>query len=64
MTSSNVPRPLRGVGIAFIVTGLMSMAFMSFMKSGCSLAGVVAVLGKKVDKIMVLLVDCCWWYRQ
>lgn len=28
---SNVPRPLRGVGIAFIVTGLMAMAFMSFM---------------------------------
>lgn len=28
---SNVPRPLRGLGIAFILTGLMAMAFMSFM---------------------------------
>ena len=28
---SNIPRPLRGIGIAFIITGLMAMAFMSFM---------------------------------
>lgn len=28
---SNIPKPLRGIGIAFIVTGLMAMAFMSFM---------------------------------
>jgi Na+-transporting NADH:ubiquinone oxidoreductase subunit E len=28
---SNVPRPLRGLGIAFILTGLMAIAFMSFM---------------------------------
>jgi|TARA_B100000767_G_C19758041_1_gene533895 Na+-transporting NADH:ubiquinone oxidoreductase subunit E len=28
---SNVPPPLRGLGITFIVTGLMGMAFMSFM---------------------------------
>ncbi|MDR0415005.1 MAG: NADH:ubiquinone reductase (Na(+)-transporting) subunit E [Prevotellaceae bacterium] len=28
---SNVPAPLRGLGIAFIVTGLMGMAFMCFM---------------------------------
>ena len=28
---SNVPKPLRGVGITFIVTGLMGMAFMIFM---------------------------------
>ena len=28
---SNVPKPLRGLGIAFILTGLMAMAFMSFM---------------------------------
>jgi Na+-transporting NADH:ubiquinone oxidoreductase subunit E len=28
---SNVPGPLRGLGITFIVTGLMGMAFMSFM---------------------------------
>jgi len=28
---SNVPGPLRGLGIAFILTGLMGIAFMSFM---------------------------------
>ncbi len=28
---SNVPAPLRGLGIAFIITGLMGMAFMSLM---------------------------------
>ncbi len=28
---SNVPEPLRGVGIAFITCGLMAVAFMSFM---------------------------------
>ncbi|SDC28645.1 NADH:ubiquinone reductase (Na(+)-transporting) subunit E [Williamwhitmania taraxaci] len=28
---SNVPEPLRGLGITFIVTGLMGIAFMSFM---------------------------------
>jgi len=28
---SNVPGPLRGLGITFIVTGLMGIAFMSFM---------------------------------
>ena len=28
---SNVPKPLRGLGIAFILTGLMAIAFMSFM---------------------------------
>lgn len=28
---SNVPVPLRGLGITFIVTGLMGIAFMSFM---------------------------------
>jgi len=31
MRYSNVPAPLRGLGIAFIVTGLMGIAFMSFM---------------------------------
>ena len=31
ITYSNVPAPLKGVGIAFIVCGLMAMAFMSFM---------------------------------
>lgn len=28
---SNVPAPLRGLGLAFIITGLMGVAFMSFM---------------------------------
>lgn len=34
---SNVPAPLRGLGITFIITGLMGMAFMSF--SGIDLGG-------------------------
>ncbi|HPS96280.1 MAG TPA: Rnf-Nqr domain containing protein, partial [Bacteroidales bacterium] len=28
---SNIPAPLRGLGITFIVVGLMGIAFMSFM---------------------------------
>ena len=28
---SNIPKPLRGLGITFIVTGLMGIAFMSFL---------------------------------
>jgi Na+-transporting NADH:ubiquinone oxidoreductase subunit E len=28
---SNVPKPLRGLGITFIMVGLMGIAFMSFM---------------------------------
>ncbi|MGB1032909.1 MAG: NADH:ubiquinone reductase (Na(+)-transporting) subunit E, partial [Flavobacteriales bacterium] len=28
---SNVPPPLKGLGITFIITGLMGLAFMSFM---------------------------------
>ena len=28
---SNIPKPLRGLGISFIITGLMGIAFMSFM---------------------------------
>ncbi len=28
---SNVPKPLRGLGITFIITGLMGIGFMSFM---------------------------------
>ncbi len=28
---SNVPAPLRGLGITFIVTGLMAIGFLSFM---------------------------------
>lgn len=31
ITYSNVPPPLRGLGITFIATGLMGIAFMSFM---------------------------------
>lgn len=31
LTYSNVPAPLRGLGITFIITGLMAIAFMSFM---------------------------------
>jgi Na+-transporting NADH:ubiquinone oxidoreductase subunit E len=31
LSYSNVPVPLRGVGITFILTGLMGIAFMSFM---------------------------------
>lgn len=31
MQYSNVPAPLRGLGITFIVTGLMGLAFMGFM---------------------------------
>ncbi len=28
---SDIPKPLRGLGIAFILTGLMGIAFMTFM---------------------------------
>lgn len=28
---SNMPKPLRGIGITFIITGLMGIAFMSFL---------------------------------
>lgn len=28
---SNIPKPLRGIGITFIITGLMGIAFMSFL---------------------------------
>ena len=28
---SNVPAPLKGIGITFIITGLMGIAFMSFL---------------------------------
>ena len=27
---SNIPKPLKGLGITFIITGLMAIAFMSF----------------------------------
>lgn len=28
---SNIPKPLQGIGISFIITGLMAIAFMSFL---------------------------------
>ena len=31
LSSSNIPAPLRGAGITFILTGLMGIAFMTFM---------------------------------
>ena len=31
LSYSNVPKPLRGIGITFIITGLMGIAFMSFL---------------------------------
>ncbi|MDD2594949.1 MAG: NADH:ubiquinone reductase (Na(+)-transporting) subunit E [Bacteroidales bacterium] len=31
LSYSNVPKPLKGLGISFIITGLMGIAFMSFM---------------------------------
>ena len=31
ITYSNVPAPLKGIGITFIITGLMALGFMSFM---------------------------------
>lgn len=31
MTYSNVPKPLKGLGITFIICGLMAIGFMSFM---------------------------------
>lgn len=31
LSYSNIPKPLRGLGIAFILTGLMGIAFMTFM---------------------------------
>ncbi|MGS2739831.1 NADH:ubiquinone reductase (Na(+)-transporting) subunit E [Sinomicrobium sp. M5D2P17] len=31
ITYSNVPKPLQGLGITFIITGLMAIGFMSFM---------------------------------
>ncbi len=31
MKYSDIPAPLRGIGITFIVTGLMAISFMSFL---------------------------------
>ncbi len=31
LTYSNIPTPLKGIGITFIITGLMGIAFMSFL---------------------------------
>ena len=35
LSYSNIPAPLRGIGITFIITGLMGIAFMSFLGIGC-----------------------------
>lgn len=37
MKYSDVPKPMRGLGITMVITGLMGMAFMSF--SGIKLGG-------------------------
>ena len=31
LSYSNIPKPLKGIGITFIITGLMGIAFMSFL---------------------------------
>ena len=31
ITYSNIPAPLKGAGITFILTGLMGIAFMTFL---------------------------------
>ena len=31
LSYSNIPKPLKGIGISFIITGLMGIAFMSFL---------------------------------
>jgi Na+-transporting NADH:ubiquinone oxidoreductase subunit E len=48
---SNVPGPLRGLGITFIVTGLMGIAFMSFM--GIKYGEEVAEDNAPVEKVAV-----------
>lgn len=48
---SNVPGPLRGLGITFIVTGLMGIAFMSFM--GIKYGEEVAEDNVPVEKVAV-----------
>ncbi|MDB9806183.1 NADH:ubiquinone reductase (Na(+)-transporting) subunit E [Crocinitomicaceae bacterium] len=47
---SNVPPALRGLGITFIITGLMGMAFMSFM-------GIKYGKDKKEDKAATGMID-------
>ncbi|MDY8138797.1 NADH:ubiquinone reductase (Na(+)-transporting) subunit E [Aquimarina sp. 2201CG5-10] len=47
---SNVPAPLRGLGITFILTGLMAIGFMSF---GGMLTGGDEEEGKKEEKTVV-----------
>jgi Na+-transporting NADH:ubiquinone oxidoreductase subunit E len=48
---SNVPGPLRGLGITFIVTGLMGIAFMSFM--GIKYGEEVAEDNVPIEKVAV-----------
>ena len=48
---SNVPAPLRGLGITFIITGLMAIGFMSF--GGMLTGGDEEVAKKKLDVELV-----------
>lgn len=48
MRYSNVPAPLRGLGVTFILTGLMAIGFMSF--GGIKLGGDHDTSQKKTDK--------------
>ncbi|MBT4217865.1 MAG: NADH:ubiquinone reductase (Na(+)-transporting) subunit E, partial [Flavobacteriales bacterium] len=47
---SNVPPALRGLGITFIITGLMGIAFMSFM-------GIKLDANNKIDNSLELYED-------
>jgi Na+-transporting NADH:ubiquinone oxidoreductase subunit E len=47
---SNIPGPLRGLGITFIMTGLMGMAFMSFM-------GIKYGKDEVTEKVSTVVVD-------
>ena len=48
---SNVPAPLRGLGITFIITGLMAIGFMSF--GGMLTGGDEEVAKKELDVELV-----------
>jgi Na+-transporting NADH:ubiquinone oxidoreductase subunit E len=48
---SNVPAPLRGLGITFIITGLMAIGFMSF--GGMLTGGDEEVVKQQIDVELV-----------
>lgn len=48
---SNVPAPLRGLGITFIITGLMAIGFMSF--GGMLTGGDEEVVKQEIDVELV-----------